>query len=940
MKSSSARWLAAAAAVGIASSALATATVNGVSTHKSGDGVEVVITGTGLTRPRIIRVNHNHSYLLEFDGKLVGRGSRLNVADGGVDHVNWGWYSAKPARVRVHVKLDGTEEPTLVQTGDGWTVGVHTNTKASVKPANSPTKSGKALVYNIPDVAPLDPIVMAPSKKTTELLKLNAWTQLASVSSPVTPALAPATKPAAKTESSATMPIAGFTKLDGTPVPEQPKSKKSHKRPAKTASKMEVKGEAAAPAAETSQNNSGFVSLDFVSTDVTQVLKALALQSGVNIITSPEVNGKITISLDHTTVREAMDLVTAMAGVRYARVGNTYVVATPARFNSLMKQMTGKEDETTVTRVVPLFSGMGNQIKTAIFKSYPVDNGEGRYDLILPSEETTVTQTQNVGAPDPNADPTKPSGDKTTVESKTAKSAPKDSYLLLLGNQSRIDAVEKEIRRLDVAIAHSLNIPVSEDMQSVQDAYRTTNNSAMSLLKAISDPYRSAELSVQPNQTMIGKVQLFASSGAGTSDQILVMSGPKSEVEVLKGVLKLLDVPQLGQEAATIYDVKYGDPRALRDDLAVQFPGLVIAIPAASAGNPSLFKDNAAKSTAQAQLGGNSAAAPTAAPAAATGAPAPGGAAAPAPGGSSGGSSSGSMDGGLTLPFTAQEAMAFPMKLVLRGGKAQIAQALDYLKMVDVAPKQIAIEMRVVELTKEDAINAGVDWNLFTGGAVKFVRLNGQQGTPTNNSAGFNVNTNGVRGDVLAQLDKIVTTNHLIARPNTLALDGRQAELFVGDAIRYVESIISSQNGPSITTGTVRVGVRLVVLPRVGGDHSITLDMRPTVSFLRGFTQVAQIQGQLPQTSERTSQSTINMQSGETIAIGGLIQEQDRRDWKGLPILSEIPIVGNLFRRTTNDKVKTELVIFLTAKEVEGPVGANKLAMQEPEPKKGKGGSK
>jgi type II secretory pathway component GspD/PulD (secretin) len=110
--------------------------------------------------------------------------------------------------------------------------------------------------------------------------------------------------------------------------------------------------------------------------------------------------------------------------------------------------------------------------------------------------------------------------------------------------------------------------------------------------------------------------------------------------------------------------------------------------------------------------------------------------------------------------------------------------------------------------------------------------------------------------------------------------------------------------------------VRLAVLARAGADGNISLDLRPTLSFLRQFTQVPG-GGQLPQTSERTTQSTAVIKSGETIALGGLIQDFDRKTVGGIPILKDLPIVGALFRRTDNSKVRTEVVFFLTARIVD-----------------------
>jgi general secretion pathway protein D len=257
------------------------------------------------------------------------------------------------------------------------------------------------------------------------------------------------------------------------------------------------------------------------------------------------------------------------------------------------------------------------------------------------------------------------------------------------------------------------------------------------------------------------------------------------------------------------------------------------------------------------------------------------------------------------------------MKLVLRGTTEEIEDAKKYLTQIDVPAKQVALELRVMELSKEDAERIGLDWDITTGSAaVRTVNLN-QGFSDANNSVGVHIGGKNWGGDVTLTLDQSVDKSHLIARPNLLALDGREGEIFVGDVIRYIESIQSTQNGVTITTNKVPVGVRLSVLPRIGTD-SITLDLRPSVSFLRGWTDIPG-GGQLPQTSLRTAQSTVAIHDGDTIAIGGLIQDQDVLSESKVPILGDLPIIGRLFRKTDKSKVRREVVLFLTAKMV----GAN-----------------
>jgi general secretion pathway protein D len=222
-----------------------------------------------------------------------------------------------------------------------------------------------------------------------------------------------------------------------------------------------------------------------------------------------------------------------------------------------------------------------------------------------------------------------------------------------------------------------------------------------------------------------------------------------------------------------------------------------------------------------------------------------------------------------------------------------------------------------MELSREELLKLGVDWNIFTSGAIKTISLNNAQPNASN-KLGVTIGGRDLSGDVGLSLDSISNGTNLISRPNLLCNDGRESEVFVGDAIRYVEAIITGQNGPSVTTGTVHAGVRLSCFPRIGGDDTLNLDIRTAITYLKGFKTVPQIGGELPQTSERNAQNSITLKNGETFAIGGLIQQQDVVEMSGLPILKDLPILGQFFRRTTKNKIKTELVIFVTAKVV-GP---------------------
>lgn len=917
------------AAISAAAFAAADGKVGDISCSKQGEGSEVFIQGATLAKPKAYRQAGSKVVILEFKENQGPKPGKLDVHGNGVEQVRWQKASGK---FRVFVELeDLTSQFEVVQKDGGWALAVKSN-----KTAPAQTGAPTIRIHTVGD-----------QEYDSNGKPLESSTNPDTVSVPSSKAVEQAPAPKQPGSEKAEK-VDNFVALaaDGGPAVLAAERSASTPKVTKTAPKA-TKTAVKAPAANkvytspTGPSTEGAVSLQFSNTDVTHVLKALSMQSGVNIVTSPDVKGSISIALERVSVTEALDYVTAMTGLRYGKVNNTYLVATALRFDDLMRQFSQGAVEAPSSRVVPIYSGKGNQIKATLFKSYPIDSPKGSYDILLPSEDTTIKRNQSLGDSDKlqaaaaaaaqQTGGAAPATEGASIESKVMndKTAPSanDNYVVLIGTQSRLDEIEGEIRRVDKEICKAMLIPVPEERILTQEVYHCVSASGKSLLAAICEPDQTKALVAQPQRTKVGNVQLFANNAPSGSEQIILLNGPKHEVANLMAILSQLDSQMEVSGSVQVYEVLFRDPRALKDDLTVQVPGLRVTLAPTTAAAPQLYKEASQKSDASSQSLNNSQASQSSGGQSGQGGQ--GGGDASTQGGAAGGSSSaqGMVSGGkadvngIELPFANLENAAVPMKLVLRGSKAQLAQALEYLRLVDTAPKMVALEVRVMELTKSDSLKAGLDWNLFTGGAVKFVRLNNSQ-TGLNNSAGVRVNSGGISGDVIGQLDQIATKSNLIARPNVLATDGRQTEIFVGDVVRYVESIISSQNGVTVTTGTVRVGVRISVMPRVGGGDSITMDLRPIVSFLRGFTTIAQIQGQLPQTSERMSQQTVTMQSGETIAIGGLIQDQDRTDVTGVPLLMNLPIVGNLFKKQSNVKDRTELVIFISAKAVEGPVGS------------------
>lgn len=846
--------LIAAAALCLAAGAYAQKLKN-VEIARQGSQVEIRIEGEGLKKPLVKSAFGGKSYTFDFNANFVGKDQTVPVSALGLDFIHVGALEGKSPRARVHLRFSrGVSVPEAVQAPYGWVVRIG---QAVVnKPAALTSATAAQTLKKVGTPANVNSAVVG--NKSAEKVKV-AIKKPTKISDPT-----PKTKPAEK--------VAVF--------PKNPPTLQASDRAAQ-AERM--------------------VSLEFTNTEIVQIFKALGLQAGVNVVTSPDVTGKLTISLDKVTVKEALDLVCALSGLRYGRVGKTYIVTTAAKFAETMSQFSGQTDDASETRVVPIYSGQGAQIKAAILRTMPPGSGAGRYEINLPSEEITLQQVQQVGGtPGKSAGGGAGANDATTVATRgTSGDGSKDTYVVLIGPRNRLDMIEAAIQRIDRQIAEAIGIRVPDSSMIVQEIYEVKGGDAEALRKAF----------VGADPKKLSNVELVATPTGSRSKQIISIKGRKNDVEqVMQALTQIDSSDETDDSEFLIYEVKYADPRALREEVINAVPGLRASIPPASAGNPRLFQSGAAARGAVelgmgAQQQGNG------------GAVAPGGGAgAPVPEAGVRAEQQGPLTN-LSGPYRDLEPSAQPMRLILRGTSNQIESAKKYMAVVDIAPKQIAIELRVMELSKEDALRAGIDWNIFTGGAVKILRLNNSQGTANTQPSNY-VGVKFRDGDVAASLDKIATKNNLIARPNMRAIDGRESELFVGEVIRYIVSITSGQNGPSVQTAELPIGVRLAVLPRIGGDGSITMDLRPRVSALKGFLEVPN-GGQLPQTTERIAQSTVQVTSGDTIAIGGLIQDQDRKEASGIPLLMDLPLIGQLFRKTTNTRVRTEVVLFLTVRTID-----------------------
>jgi general secretion pathway protein D len=244
----------------------------------------------------------------------------------------------------------------------------------------------------------------------------------------------------------------------------------------------------------------------------------------------------------------------------------------------------------------------------------------------------------------------------------------------------------------------------------------------------------------------------------------------------------------------------------------------------------------------------------------------------------------------------------------------------DFLKTVDVAQAQVVIEATVAEVNLTDALQYGVETYLQTGGLMS--ARSGTDTAPTSPSAG-GLGLQGSTAIGTVQLNAVmqalqsVTTVKVISSPYLTVVDSKTARLVIGDQIPFANRTVNSTTqGTATVTQEVEVkdtGIVLEVTPKIHPDNSVLLNVSQTVSKPDSTATSGNL---TPVISTREVKSDIIVQSGRTILIGGLIQDRLDRTVSAVPVVSKIPVIGDLFSQKTDTSTKVELIIMITPRVI------------------------
>ena len=261
--------------------------------------------------------------------------------------------------------------------------------------------------------------------------------------------------------------------------------------------------------------------------------------------------------------------------------------------------------------------------------------------------------------------------------------------------------------------------------------------------------------------------------------------------------------------------------------------------------------------------------------------------------------------------------------LVIKATNEEYQDIADAIQRLDIAPLQVLLEATIVEVELTGDLEYGVQWffrNNDIDGNTGIGRLgdgvggsdDGLIGAATGGGFSYSLVDSG--GIVRAVLNALAEDNKMqvLSSPSLMVLDNHTASINVGDQVPVRTSVSTNTGTSDLVTSTIQfveTGVTLQVAPRVSQNGNVVMDIYQNIRTAENTTSSGI---DSPTIDQRELSTSVSVPSGDTIVLGGLIQDVNSEGNIGVPGLRNLPFVGNLFGTTSKASARTELLILIT----------------------------
>jgi general secretion pathway protein D len=465
--------------------------------------------------------------------------------------------------------------------------------------------------------------------------------------------------------------------------------------------------------------------------------------------------------------------------------------------------------------------------------------------------------------------------------------------LILTDTSANVKRIVQIVRELDQHVQGTTSVRVFPLMYAdaanvariVKDVFATDStssnqNNAASRMRQMFFRGRGGPGGQQPEESGASAISNKVLASADTQTNTVAVSGPADTLTVVADVIKQLDSNPTQQQEVFIYHLKNGTANTLASRLT------------------NLFKDSTTSSSNNRNNNRNNNQA------------------------ASSESSATDLKGEVTVIADADSNSLMVMTSAKNYERVQ--KIIDDL---DRAVPQVLIKVLVAEVTHDGSIDLGMEFsglnirgsgNGFSVGSDFGVAAANTDTTAENSGFKFSL----VETNLTAALHALETVGKLnvLSRPYILTSDNKKATITVGEEVPFIRDTRTTDTGQTINTIEYEdIGIILNVTPHINPDGLVIMDVSPEISNI-GTTKVAISSTVNAVTiAKRSASCRVAIQNGQTIVIGGLVQDRNTSTVRKIPLLGDIPLLGELFKRTEDSKSKTELLIFLTPHVADQP---------------------
>ncbi len=238
--------------------------------------------------------------------------------------------------------------------------------------------------------------------------------------------------------------------------------------------------------------------------------------------------------------------------------------------------------------------------------------------------------------------------------------------------------------------------------------------------------------------------------------------------------------------------------------------------------------------------------------------------------------------------------------LIFNGPRGEEDKVREALSRLDIPCKQISLEAQIVSIVKEDKKNLGINW--------EWDEIPSSSSDDDDDVKAGKIHFGpGYVFRYQATLSAMISSGKakILASPRITTMPGKEAAIFIGD---HIPVITEKTTDGSVTQSTeyVDAGIKLTYTPQVNENGDITAKVHTEVSTPILVTELKNYK-----ITTRSAETYVRLKDGETLVIGGLINAEETNNLSKIPLLSNLPVLGHLFKDSSKSKVNTEVIIFL-----------------------------